>query len=126
MLCLAHNLGKWRTEALQQPVWRYRFDLVAANLNSQGASIGTFHGEKYAQDQHIVKFDRPLGEDIRFVMGYVEESKSEDVTEDSPGQQIRLCLIHRLYQYLHSSKWFRIIWWKHGQTSLKVVLDALA
>ncbi|EJD07139.1 carboxylesterase [Fomitiporia mediterranea MF3/22] len=52
MLCLAHNLGKWRTEALGQPVWRYHFDLVADNLNSLGASIGTFHGE-----------------DIRFVMG---------------------------------------------------------
>lgn len=52
MLCLAHNLGKWRTEALGLPVWRYRFDLVANNLNSLGASIGTFHGE-----------------DIQFVMG---------------------------------------------------------
>ncbi|KAL5526290.1 hypothetical protein ACEPAF_8013 [Sanghuangporus sanghuang] len=52
MLCLAHNLGKWRTEALGQKVWRYRFDLVADNLNSLGSSIGTFHGE-----------------DIRFVMG---------------------------------------------------------
>ena len=47
MLCLAHDLGKWRTEALGQPVWRYRFDLVADNLNSQGAAIGTFHGELY-------------------------------------------------------------------------------
>lgn len=45
MLCLAHNLGKWRTGALGQPVWRYRFDLVANNLNSLGASIGTFHGK---------------------------------------------------------------------------------
>ncbi|KAI5119966.1 hypothetical protein M0805_004346 [Coniferiporia weirii] len=52
MLCLAHNLGKWRTDALNLPVWRYRFDLVANNLNSLGASIGTFHGE-----------------DIKFVMG---------------------------------------------------------
>ena len=46
MLCLAHNLGKWRTEALGQKVWRYRFDLVADNLNSQGAAIGTFHGKQ--------------------------------------------------------------------------------
>lgn len=45
MLCLAHNLGKWRTEALGLDVWRYRFDLVANNLNSLGASIGTFHGK---------------------------------------------------------------------------------
>ncbi|KAH8112629.1 carboxylesterase, partial [Phellopilus nigrolimitatus] len=52
MLCLAHNLGKWRTETLELSVWRYRFDLVANNLNSLGASIGTFHGE-----------------DIKFVMG---------------------------------------------------------
>lgn len=46
MLCLASNLGKWRTEALDLPVWRYRFDLVASNLNSLGASIGTFHGAR--------------------------------------------------------------------------------
>ncbi|KAI0315930.1 carboxylesterase [Amylostereum chailletii] len=52
MLCLAHNLGLWRTRALGLPVWRYRFDLVANNLNSLGSAIGTFHGE-----------------DIRFVMG---------------------------------------------------------
>ncbi|TCD67432.1 hypothetical protein EIP91_012404 [Steccherinum ochraceum] len=52
MLCLAHNLATQRTSALNLKVWRYRFDLVADNLNSLGASIGTFHGE-----------------DIRFVMG---------------------------------------------------------
>lgn len=45
MLCLASNLGKWRTEALGLDVWRYRFDLVADNLNSAGANIGAFHGE---------------------------------------------------------------------------------
>ena len=44
MLCLASNLGKWRTASLGLPVWRYRFDLVANNLNSAGANIGTFHG----------------------------------------------------------------------------------
>ncbi|THH26541.1 hypothetical protein EUX98_g7647 [Antrodiella citrinella] len=52
MLCLAHNLATQRTDALGLKVWRYRFDLVANNLNSEGARIGTFHGE-----------------DIRFVMG---------------------------------------------------------
>ncbi|KAL0576436.1 hypothetical protein V5O48_005541 [Marasmius crinis-equi] len=52
MLCLAHNLAHWRTSALNLPVWRYRFDFVADNLNSRGSRIGTFHGE-----------------DIRFVMG---------------------------------------------------------
>lgn len=45
MLCLASNLGKWRTEALNLTVYRYRFDLVANNLNSLGSSIGTFHGD---------------------------------------------------------------------------------
>ncbi|KLO05491.1 carboxylesterase [Schizopora paradoxa] len=55
MLCLAHNLGQWRTEALGLPVFRYRFDLVASNLNSLGSSIGTFHGS-----------------DIRFVMGTMD------------------------------------------------------
>ncbi|KAK7685924.1 hypothetical protein QCA50_010733 [Cerrena zonata] len=52
MLCLAHNLAVQRTDTLELPVWRYRFDLVADNLNSRGSRIGTFHGE-----------------DIRFVMG---------------------------------------------------------
>ncbi|KAI0759813.1 carboxylesterase [Irpex lacteus] len=52
MLCLVHNLATERTRALGLPVWRYRFDLVADNLNSLGRSIGAFHGE-----------------DIRFVMG---------------------------------------------------------
>lgn len=52
MLCLASNLAKHRTIALGLPVWRYRFDLVASNLNSRGIRIGTFHGS-----------------DIRFVMG---------------------------------------------------------
>ncbi|KAH8084353.1 carboxylesterase [Cristinia sonorae] len=52
MLCLAHNLATQRTSALGLKVWRYRFDLVANNLNSRGVRIGTFHGE-----------------DIRFVMG---------------------------------------------------------
>lgn len=52
MQCLVHNLATERTRALELPVWRYRFDLVAANLNSLGASVGAFHGE-----------------DIRFVMG---------------------------------------------------------
>lgn len=52
MLCLAHNLATQRTVALNLQVWRYRFDLVANNLNSRGVRIGTFHGE-----------------DIRFVMG---------------------------------------------------------
>ncbi|QRV74290.1 Carboxylesterase family [Ceratobasidium sp. AG-Ba] len=55
MLCLAHNLGKWRTESLKLPVWRYRYDLVASNLNSRGVRIGAFHGS-----------------DIRFVMGTVD------------------------------------------------------
>ena len=52
MQCLAHNLATERTRALGLPVWRYRFDLVANNLNSRGTRIGAFHGE-----------------DIRFVMG---------------------------------------------------------
>ncbi|CAL1699648.1 unnamed protein product [Somion occarium] len=52
MLCLAHNLATQRTKTLGLPVWRYRFDLVANNLNSRGVRIGTFHGS-----------------DIRFVMG---------------------------------------------------------
>ncbi|KAH9485790.1 Para-nitrobenzyl esterase [Psilocybe cubensis] len=52
MLCLASNLASLRTTALHLPVWRYRFDLVAANLNSRGVRAGAFHGE-----------------DIRFVMG---------------------------------------------------------
>ncbi|KAG5651894.1 hypothetical protein H0H81_007051, partial [Sphagnurus paluster] len=52
MLCLASNLAKYRTEALGLPVWRYRFDHVASNLNSRGSRIGAFHGS-----------------DIRFVMG---------------------------------------------------------
>lgn len=52
MQCLMHNLATERTRALKLPVWRYRFDLVADNLNSRGTRIGAFHGE-----------------DIRFVMG---------------------------------------------------------
>ena len=52
MQCLVHNLATERTRALGLPVWRYRFDLVAANLNSLGVSAGAFHGS-----------------DIRFVMG---------------------------------------------------------
>lgn len=52
MQCLAHNLATERTRALGLPVWRYRFDLIANNLNSRGTRIGAFHGE-----------------DIRFVMG---------------------------------------------------------
>lgn len=52
MLCLASNLATYRTKALHLPVWRYRFDLVANNLNSRGVRIGAFHGS-----------------DIRFVMG---------------------------------------------------------
>ena len=52
MQCLVHNLATERTRALGLPVWRYRFDLLANNLNSLGTSIGVFHGE-----------------DIRFVMG---------------------------------------------------------
>ncbi|KAI0701389.1 carboxylesterase [Cytidiella melzeri] len=52
MQCLVHNLATERTQALGLPVWRYRFDLLASNLNSLGTSIGVFHGE-----------------DIRFVMG---------------------------------------------------------
>lgn len=53
MLCLAHNLGRWRTEALGLDVWRYRFDLVANNLNSLGASIGTFHGIVHTTDSDM-------------------------------------------------------------------------
>ena len=52
MQCLVHNLATERTRALNLPVWRYRFDLVAANLNSEGVRVGAFHGT-----------------DIRFVMG---------------------------------------------------------
>ncbi|GLB37994.1 putative carboxylesterase family protein [Lyophyllum shimeji] len=52
MHCLASNLATLRTTAFKLPVWRYRFDLVASNLNSRGARIGAFHGS-----------------DIRFVMG---------------------------------------------------------
>ncbi|KAF8993009.1 carboxylesterase [Cyathus striatus] len=52
MLCLASNLATHRTNSLKLPVWRYRFDLVASNLNSRGTRIGSFHGS-----------------DIRFVMG---------------------------------------------------------
>jgi len=52
MLCLAHNLATIRTSHLKLPVWRYRWDHVAKNLNSRGERIGAFHGS-----------------DIRFVMG---------------------------------------------------------
>ncbi|RDB20701.1 Para-nitrobenzyl esterase [Hypsizygus marmoreus] len=52
MLCLASNLAIQRTTVLKFPVWRYRFDHVASNLNSRGVRIGAFHGS-----------------DIRFVMG---------------------------------------------------------
>ncbi|KIP07292.1 hypothetical protein PHLGIDRAFT_30076 [Phlebiopsis gigantea 11061_1 CR5-6] len=52
MQCLVHNLATQRTRALNLPVWRYRFDLIAANLNSEGVRVGAFHGT-----------------DIRFVMG---------------------------------------------------------
>ncbi|KAF9561897.1 carboxylesterase [Agrocybe pediades] len=52
MLCLASNLATQRTQALGLKVWRYRFDLVASNLNSRGVRVGAFHGE-----------------DVRFVMG---------------------------------------------------------
>ena len=52
MQCLVHNLATERTTALILPVWRYRFDLVAPNLNSLGDSVGAFHGS-----------------DVRFVMG---------------------------------------------------------
>lgn len=52
MLCLVSNLAKHRTEDLGLPVWRYRWDHVASNLNSRGIRIGAFHGS-----------------DIRFVMG---------------------------------------------------------
>jgi hypothetical protein len=44
MLCLAHNLATQRTAALGLPVWRYRFDHIASNLNSRGARMGAFHG----------------------------------------------------------------------------------
>lgn len=46
MLCLAHNLATERARALRLPVWRYRFDLVADNLNSRGVRIGAFHGAR--------------------------------------------------------------------------------
>jgi len=52
MLCPASNLATLRTTELDLPVWRYRFDHVANNLNSRGVRIGAFHGS-----------------DIRFVMG---------------------------------------------------------
>ncbi|KAH6897943.1 carboxylesterase [Coprinopsis sp. MPI-PUGE-AT-0042] len=38
------NLAKHRTEDLKLPVWRYRWDHVAPNLNSRGERIGAFHG----------------------------------------------------------------------------------
>jgi hypothetical protein len=47
MLCLVHNLATQRTSALGLPVWRYRFDLIANNLNSRGAGIGAFHGSLF-------------------------------------------------------------------------------
>ncbi|TFK22643.1 carboxylesterase [Coprinopsis marcescibilis] len=52
MLCLASNLAAHRTDGLALPVWRYRWDHVAGNLNSRGVRIGAFHGS-----------------DVRFVMG---------------------------------------------------------
>ena len=52
MQCLAHNLATERTRALGLPVWRYRFDLVAANLNPEGVRVGAFHASE-----------------VRFVMG---------------------------------------------------------
>ncbi|KAF8655889.1 hypothetical protein AX16_002874 [Volvariella volvacea WC 439] len=75
MLCLAHNLATHRTTHLNLPVWRYRFDHVADNLNSRGSRIGAFHGS-----------------DIRFVMGtwrtivmsppYVEATKEQRELSD--------------------------------------------
>jgi carboxylesterase type B len=53
MLCHARNLAHYRTIKRDYgPVWRYRWDHVASNLNSRGERIGAFHGS-----------------DIRFVMG---------------------------------------------------------
>ncbi|KAF5317269.1 hypothetical protein D9611_003493 [Ephemerocybe angulata] len=47
MLCHAANLAKYRSERPARdasPVWRYRWDHVAPNLNSRGERIGAFHG----------------------------------------------------------------------------------
>ncbi|KAJ2917720.1 hypothetical protein MD484_g2708, partial [Candolleomyces efflorescens] len=54
MLCHARNLAHYRSlqKDFYGPVWRYRWDHVASNLNSRGERIGAFHGS-----------------DIRFVMG---------------------------------------------------------
>jgi carboxylesterase type B len=59
MLCHASNLATLRSSLstgriakAETPVWRYRWDHVAPNLNSRGERIGAFHGS-----------------DIRFVMG---------------------------------------------------------
>ncbi|KDQ57834.1 hypothetical protein JAAARDRAFT_194101 [Jaapia argillacea MUCL 33604] len=66
MRCLVSNLGLWRTYTLGVPVWRYEFDLVGANLNSLGTSIGTFHGS-----------------DIRFVFG-----NTQDIVLDAPYEPV--------------------------------------
>lgn len=76
MLCLAHNLATQRTRALDLPVWRYRFDLVANNLNSRGVRIGTFHGEdiRFVMGQwRLIQLDPP------FVPATPEEIKISDI-----------------------------------------------
>lgn len=71
MLCLVHNLATERTRALHLPVWRYRFDHVASNLNSRGTRIGAFHGKLnlILIVPWILKDLTQPGSDIRFVMG---------------------------------------------------------
>jgi hypothetical protein len=72
MLCLAHNLATQRTQVLQQPVWRYRFDLVESNLNQYGSIVGAFHGTAPSRTACPASpsDDRVhIGVDIRFVMG---------------------------------------------------------
>lgn len=80
MLCLAHNLATQRTEALKLPVWRYRFDLVASNLNSRGVRIGTFHGEdiRFVMGQwRLIQLDPP------FVPATPEEIRISDIMVDA-------------------------------------------
>ena len=36
-------------------MWRYRFDLLASNLNSQGTSIGVFHGMCYVYLMDVLR-----------------------------------------------------------------------
>lgn len=131
MQCLVHNLAEERTRVLRLPVWRYRFDHVASNLNSRGTRIGAFHGALGCRFRlAMTNSDGPSQDPISVLSwanGGASPASVQIAVFERPNLRLESLLPrHHMSQQLLFKLAYPISWLPPGQTSSKVVAPLFA